>query len=117
MKALSSQGNAEDASRRTSIRAIDLLGALSLMGDMSMGLSAGHGVRAAYIAMCIGREFDLSTDELADQFYAGLLTDTGCTAWASQTAAAILGDEMEVLPQQTAGGNGHTAVLVAVIVN
>lgn len=77
------------------VRALDLLGTLSLMGDMAMGLSAGHGVRTTYIAMCIGRVFGLSTDELADQFYAGLLTDAGCTAWASQTAAAILGDEIE----------------------
>lgn len=77
------------------VRAIDLLGALSLMGDMALGLSAGHGARSAYIAMCIGRQFGLSEDELADQFYAGLLTDAGCTAWASQAAAAILGDDME----------------------
>lgn len=95
MKASSSQNNAEDYSSGANVRAIDLLGALSLMGDMSMGLSAGHGVRATYIAMCIGGAFNLSTAELADQFYAGLLTDVGCTAWASQTAAAILGDEIE----------------------
>lgn len=95
MEASSSRSTAQDDSRGANVRALDLLGALSLMGDMAMGLSAGHGVRATYIAMCIGRAFGLSTDELADQFYAGLLTDAGCTAWASQTAAAILGDEIE----------------------
>ncbi|HLI97061.1 MAG TPA: HD domain-containing phosphohydrolase, partial [Candidatus Baltobacteraceae bacterium] len=77
------------------VRAIDLLGALSLMGDMALGLSAGHGVRATYIGMCISRELGLAIDEQADQFYACLLTDAGCTAWASQAAAAILGDDME----------------------
>ncbi|HET6895206.1 MAG TPA: HD domain-containing phosphohydrolase [Candidatus Baltobacteraceae bacterium] len=77
------------------VRAIDLLSALSLMGDMALGLSAGHGVRSTYIAMCIARELQLSQDEQADLFYAGLLTDAGCTAWASHAAAAILGDDME----------------------
>jgi HD-GYP domain-containing protein (c-di-GMP phosphodiesterase class II)/DNA-binding CsgD family transcriptional regulator len=95
MGASSSRSSVEDDSKSANVRAIDLLGALSLMGDMALGLSAGHGVRATYIGMCIGRELNLSTDELADQFYAGLLTDVGCTAWASQTAAAILGDDIE----------------------
>lgn len=79
----------------TGVRAIDLLAALSLMGDMALGLSAGHGARATYMGMCIGRELSLSNDEQADQFYACLLTDAGCTAWASQSAAAILGDDIE----------------------
>lgn len=79
----------------TAVRAIDLLGALSLMGDMALGLSAGHGARATYIGISIGRQLGLSSDEQADQFYAGLLTDAGCTAWATQAAAAILGDDME----------------------
>jgi HD-GYP domain-containing protein (c-di-GMP phosphodiesterase class II)/DNA-binding CsgD family transcriptional regulator len=77
-----------------SIRAIDFLAALSLMGDMALALSAGHGVRATYIGTHIGRELSLSSDEQADLFYACLLTDAGCTAWASQAAAAILGDDM-----------------------
>jgi HD-GYP domain-containing protein (c-di-GMP phosphodiesterase class II)/DNA-binding CsgD family transcriptional regulator len=81
------------------VRAIDLLGALSLMGDMALGLSAGHGVRATYIGMSISRELGLSNGELADLFYAGLLTDAGCTAWATQAAAAILGDDMEARRQ------------------
>lgn len=77
------------------IRALDLLGALSLMGDMALGLAAGHGVRATYIGMRIGNELHLPNDELADLFYAALLTDAGCTAWASQAAVAFLGDDME----------------------
>lgn len=73
---------------------MDLLGALAVMADMALGFSAGHGVRATYIGMCIAQELRLSDDAQADQFYAALLTDAGCTAWASQTAAAILGDDM-----------------------
>jgi HD-GYP domain-containing protein (c-di-GMP phosphodiesterase class II)/DNA-binding CsgD family transcriptional regulator len=77
------------------VRAIDLLGALSLMGDMALGLSAGHGARATYLGMRIARDVGLSIDQQADLFYAGLLIDAGCTAWTSQAAAAILGDEIE----------------------
>lgn len=76
-----------------SIRALDLLGALSFMADMALGLSAGHGVRTTYISMYVGRELDLPDDDLADLFYAGLLTDAGCTAWASHTAARLLDDD------------------------
>lgn len=77
------------------VRAIDFLGALSLMADMALGLTAGHGVRATYIGMCIGRGLTLQSDEQSDLFYAALLTDAGCTAWASQAAAVILGNEIE----------------------
>jgi HD-GYP domain-containing protein (c-di-GMP phosphodiesterase class II) len=77
------------------VRAIDFLGALSLMADMSLGLSAGHGVRTTYLAMNIGRVMRLPDDVRADLFYAALLTDAGCTAWATQAAAAILGNDME----------------------
>lgn len=87
-------GEGLSATVNSDVRAIDLLGALAVMSDMALGLTAGHGVRATYIGMCIGRELRLSNDAQADQFYAALLTDAGCTAWASQTAASILGDDM-----------------------
>lgn len=58
-----------------------------------MGLRAGHGVRATYIGMHLANSLGLSEPEKVDLFYAELLMDAGCTAWASQTAAAILGDD------------------------
>lgn len=61
---------------------------------MALGLTAGHGVRAAYIGMHVADRLGLPADQHADLFYAELLMDAGCTAWASQTAAAILGDEI-----------------------
>jgi hypothetical protein len=42
------------------LRSIDVLGALSLAGDMAMGLRAGHGVRATYIGMRIAGRLGLS---------------------------------------------------------
>jgi HD-GYP domain-containing protein (c-di-GMP phosphodiesterase class II)/DNA-binding CsgD family transcriptional regulator len=76
------------------IPAIDLLGALSLAADMALGLAAGHGVRATYVGMRIADLLDLPPADRADLFYAELLMDAGCTAWTSQVAATILGDEI-----------------------
>jgi HD-GYP domain-containing protein (c-di-GMP phosphodiesterase class II)/DNA-binding CsgD family transcriptional regulator len=76
------------------LRSIDVLGALSLAGDMAMGLRAGHGVRATYIGMRIADRLGLTPAQRVDLFYAELLMDAGCTAWASQTAAAILSDDI-----------------------
>jgi HD-GYP domain-containing protein (c-di-GMP phosphodiesterase class II) len=76
------------------LRSIDILGALSLAGDMAMGLRAGHGVRATYIGMHIADRLGLPPAQRVDLFYAELLMDAGCTAWASKTAAAILSDDI-----------------------
>jgi HD-GYP domain-containing protein (c-di-GMP phosphodiesterase class II)/DNA-binding CsgD family transcriptional regulator len=61
---------------------------------MAMGLRAGHGVRATYIGMRIADRLGLTPAQRVDLFYAELLMDAGCTAWASQTAAAILSDDI-----------------------
>lgn len=78
-----------------SLRTIDLFVALSLAADMALGLPAGHGVRACYICMHIAEQLELPLDQRADLFYAALLMDAGCTAWASQIATTILGDEID----------------------
>lgn len=78
-----------------SLRTIDLFVALSLAADMALGLPAGHGVRACYICMHIAEYLELSPDQRADLFYAALLMDAGCTAWASQMATTLLGDEID----------------------
>jgi HD-GYP domain-containing protein (c-di-GMP phosphodiesterase class II)/DNA-binding CsgD family transcriptional regulator len=76
------------------VRTIDLLGALSLAADMALGLPAGHAVRATYIGMRIAEVLGLSQRDRSDLFYAELMMDAGCTAWASQVAATILGDDV-----------------------
>jgi HD-GYP domain-containing protein (c-di-GMP phosphodiesterase class II)/DNA-binding CsgD family transcriptional regulator len=83
----------ERASADTS-RVIDVIGAFSLAADMALGLTAGHGVRAAYIGLRLADALCMRPALRADLFYAELLMDAGCTAWASQTAAAILGDDI-----------------------
>jgi HD-GYP domain-containing protein (c-di-GMP phosphodiesterase class II)/DNA-binding CsgD family transcriptional regulator len=73
---------------------IDVIGAFSVAADMALGLSAGHGLRSAYIGMRLADQLRLPRDLRADLFYAELLMDAGCTAWASQMAATMLSDEV-----------------------
>ena len=85
--------NAE-AARRGDVRTIDVLGALSLAADMALGVRSGHGVRATYIGMHIADELGVPPEQRVDLFYAELLMDAGCTAWTSQMAATILGNDI-----------------------
>jgi hypothetical protein len=78
---------------RGTVRAIDVLGAMSLAADLALGLPVGHGVRATYIGMCLAGVLGIAPDERVDVYYAGLLMDAGCTAWTTEVAALVLGDE------------------------
>lgn len=79
---------------RDQLRTIDFLFAFSLAADLAMGLAAGHGVRATYIGMRLADRLQLDQETRTDLFYAELLMDAGCTAWASQVAAKILSDDI-----------------------
>ena len=76
------------------VRAIDVLGAMSLAADLALGLPVGHGVRATYIGMCLADALAIAPDQHVDVYYAGLLMDAGCTAWTTEVAALVLGDEI-----------------------
>src|SRR5438874_723687 len=76
------------------VRTADLLGALSLAADLAVGLPAEHAVRSCYMGLHVGAELGLSAEEQADLYYAELLMDAGCTAFTSQLAAYIVGDEI-----------------------
>ncbi len=76
------------------VRTADLLAALSLAADLSVGLPAEHAVRSCYIGMHIADRLGISAEQRATLFYAELLMDAGCTAWSSQFAQAIMGDEI-----------------------
>lgn len=82
------------ASACSALRIIDVIGALSVAADVAVGLSAGHGIRGAYIGMHLAERLQLPADQRADLYYAELLMDAGCTAWASQIAATVLGDDI-----------------------
>ena len=76
------------------VRTADLLGELSLAADLGVGLPAEHAARSCYIGVQIATELRLSAEEYADLYYAELLMDAGCTAFTSQLAAFILGEEL-----------------------
>lgn len=76
------------------LRTTDLLGALSLAADLGVGLSLGHAVRACYLGMRIADRLGLSPEQRTGLYYTELLMDAGCTAWTSQLAAALMGDEI-----------------------
>jgi HD-GYP domain-containing protein (c-di-GMP phosphodiesterase class II) len=65
------------------LRMIDLLGALSLAGDLAMGAHAEHAVRSCYLGMHIADQLQLPPDQRTSLYYAELLMDAGCTAWTS----------------------------------
>jgi HD-GYP domain-containing protein (c-di-GMP phosphodiesterase class II)/DNA-binding CsgD family transcriptional regulator len=76
------------------VRAIDVMGAMSLASDMALGLPVGHGVRATYIGMRLADALAIASDQRVDVYYAGLLMDAGCTAWTTEVAALVLGDDI-----------------------
>lgn len=76
------------------LRVADLLGALSLAADLTIGLPAEHAIRSCYLGMCIADRLQLTPDQQAGLYYAELLMDLGCTAWTSQFAEYIMSDEI-----------------------
>ncbi len=76
------------------MRMADLLGALSLAADLTIGLPAEHAIRSCYLGMRIADHLQLSEHQRVDLYYAELLMDLGCTAWTSQFAEYIMNDEI-----------------------
>jgi HD-GYP domain-containing protein (c-di-GMP phosphodiesterase class II) len=76
------------------VRTADVLAALSLASDLGVGLPAEHGLRACYLGLRIAAELGLSDEDRADLYYAELLMDAGCTAFTSQLASYIVGEEI-----------------------
>lgn len=76
------------------IRTADVMGALSLAADLATGLPAEHAMRSCYMGMGLAKRLKLTPSERTDLYYTGLLMDAGCTAWKSQMAAFLAGDEI-----------------------
>ncbi|GMV84259.1 MAG: hypothetical protein AMXMBFR80_01170 [Dehalococcoidia bacterium] len=76
------------------IRTADVLGALSLAGDLAVGLPAEHGLRTCLVAMRLAQRLSLPAGEQITVYYTSLLMDAGCTAWTSQIARRMLTDEI-----------------------
>src|SRR6476646_10677956 len=77
-----------------SIRAAELVGALSLATDLGTGQPLEHALRTAVLAMRLGELADASAEELADTYYVALLHASGCTSNGHE-ANQLFGDDIE----------------------
>src|SRR5919199_6545203 len=77
------------------IRLAELVAGLSVVSDLAKGLSDGQGLRACALAGDLAARLDLAPADREAVFWVGLLRFVGCTATASEMAAA-LGDELAV---------------------
>lgn len=75
------------------LRLAELVGALSLATDLSMGQPIEHALRTCLIACRLGESLGLSDADLQDVFYVSLLRSTGCTA-DPHPLVAFFGDDI-----------------------
>lgn len=59
------------------VRMAELLSALSMAVDLSMGQEVEHSIRACYIGQHLAQRLGLSPEEQADIYYGLLLKDSG----------------------------------------
>src|SRR2546430_1297371 len=76
-------------------RLAELVAGLSVVSDLGKGLTDGQGLRACVLAGSLSARLDLPETDREAVFWVGLLRFVGCTATASEMAAA-LGDELAV---------------------
>jgi response regulator RpfG family c-di-GMP phosphodiesterase/DNA-binding CsgD family transcriptional regulator len=81
--------------RRVELRLAELVAGLCTVSDLAKGLVDGQGLRSCVFALRLADHLGLDTEERETLFWVGLLRFVGCTATASQMAAA-LGDEIAV---------------------
>jgi HD-GYP domain-containing protein (c-di-GMP phosphodiesterase class II) len=75
------------------VRLAELIAALSLAVDLSVGQSMEHALRSCLLAVRLGEALGLADEELADAYYLALLRYVGCTA-EKHVEAAVFGDEI-----------------------
>jgi HD-GYP domain-containing protein (c-di-GMP phosphodiesterase class II) len=76
-----------------SIRAAELVGALSLATDLGTGQPLEHALRTALLAVRLGELAGVSGDQLRDTYYVALLHGSGCTS-NSHEATQLFGEDI-----------------------
>ncbi|HEX5173294.1 MAG TPA: HD domain-containing phosphohydrolase [Gaiellaceae bacterium] len=76
-----------------SIRAAELVGALSLATDLGTGQPLEHALRTAVLAVRLGELAEASAEDLADTYYVALLHGSGCTS-NSHEATQLFGEDI-----------------------
>ena len=77
----------------TSIRAAEVVGAVSLATDLGTGQPLEHTLRTAILAVRLGELAGASEPELADAYYVALLHSFGCTSDGPE-ATELYGDDI-----------------------
>jgi HD-GYP domain-containing protein (c-di-GMP phosphodiesterase class II) len=77
----------------TSIRAAEVVGAVSLATDLGTGQPLEHTLRTAVLAVRLGELAGASESELADAYYVALLHSFGCTSDGPE-ATELYGDDI-----------------------
>jgi HD-GYP domain-containing protein (c-di-GMP phosphodiesterase class II) len=80
---------------RESLRAAELIGALSLATDLGVGEPLEHGLRTTVIGVRLAESLGLDEEARREVYYVALLRYAGCTA-ESHLDAALFGDEIAV---------------------
>ena len=78
-----------------SLRAAELIGALSLATDFGVGEPLEHGLRTTVIGVRLAEALGLGEEDRRAVYYVALLRYAGCTA-ESHLDAALFGDEIAV---------------------
>lgn len=89
------------------LRLAELVAGLCTVSDLAKGLVDGQGLRSCVFAMRLADHVGLGAAERETLFWVGLLRFVGCTATASQMAAA-LGDEIAVSAAFAEADTGNT---------
>jgi HD-GYP domain-containing protein (c-di-GMP phosphodiesterase class II) len=79
----------------TQFRLAELVAGLSVVSDLGKGLADGQGLRGCVLAHDLAERAGVGREDQEAVFWIGLLRFVGCTATASEMAAA-LGDELAV---------------------
>jgi HD-GYP domain-containing protein (c-di-GMP phosphodiesterase class II) len=81
------------ASSRSNVRLVELLGVLSLVSDLGLGLPMEHALRQCLIALRLAQRLGLDDQSREAVYYTGLMAWVGCHV-DSYEQAKWFGDEM-----------------------
>lgn len=93
------------------VRLGEVLGALSLAGDLAAGAPLETSVRTCVIATRLARTIGLSAEEIAEVRRVAILRHLGCTAFAHE-AARIAGNDQAMLATYADVDRGSKAAMV-----
>lgn len=94
-----------------SLQLAEVLGALSMATDLANGNPMETALRTCLLAVGLAREVGASEQQLSDAYDAAMLRYLGCTAFASEEAAAF-GDDIAVKQAYAPVDWGRTAELL-----